>query len=102
MFIEPPTKSAKPITILESNELDVYRGAVSFVERQMAAVQQAQAAVAEAQYVLQALENERIRCWQGLCIAHGLDPQANYAIDPSGRVFEPFVAPARQPEPVEA
>ena len=82
------TKSSKPAAILEAEELQRYQKILTFLEHQWNLVQRAQAALEEAQFVAQAVENERIRYWRKLCEAHGLDPDANYTIDAAGRVFK--------------
>jgi transposase len=82
------TKSNKSAVILETEELQRYQKILTFLEHQLNLVQRAQAALEEAQFVAQAVENERIRYWRQVCEAHGLDPDADYTIDPTGRVFQ--------------
>lgn len=82
------TKSTKPAVILETEELQRYQRILTFLEHPWNLVQRAQVALEEAQFVAQAVENERIRYWRQLCEAHGLDPDADYTIDPTGRVFQ--------------
>jgi transposase len=82
------TKDNKPVVILESEELQRYQKILMFLEHQLNLVQRAQAALDEAQFIAQAVENERIKYWRQLCEAHSLDPEAEYVIDTAGRVFK--------------
>jgi hypothetical protein len=88
MTTEVDQKPNKPVVILEPEELQRYQKILMFLEHQWNLVQRAQAALEEAQFVAQAVENERLRYWRKLCEAHGLDPDADYTIDAAGRVFQ--------------
>ena len=83
----PNRSRGNPVVILEPSEIEEYQRSLTYLEHQVNLVKRAEAALDEARFVMQCVDNERIRIWQEICKRHNLDPDSNYEIDTAGRIF---------------
>ena len=84
---DQPQRSGRAAAILEADELARYRKFLGFLDEHKALVQRAREALERAEFVAGCVEVECARLWRELCEAHDLDPNVDYSLDASGRIF---------------